>query len=123
MTLWPSSSSTSNAAKAIGLPGRVRASKTAWMPSLPSPATASPSGMADATGQRVSRSQASPGSVISSPAWAAECVDRAVLAHVELGTLPVELGLGAVAPVRERARPPSGWRASVGKKGMAALLS
>ena len=66
MTLWPSSSRTSNAAKAMGLPGRWRASKTAWMPSLPSPATASPSSTADATGQRISRSQASPGSVISS---------------------------------------------------------
>ena len=66
MTLWPSSSRRSNAAKAMGLPGRLRASKTAWMPSLPSPATASPSSTADATGQRISRSQASPGSRISS---------------------------------------------------------
>ena len=36
------------------------------MPSLPSPATASPSSTADATGQQMSRSQASPASRISS---------------------------------------------------------
>ena len=66
MTRSPSSSRTSNAVYAMGLPSVFRASKTAWMPSLPSPATASPSRMADAMGQRISRSQASPGSRISS---------------------------------------------------------
>ena len=104
MTLWPSTSRTSNAAKAMGLPGRLRASKTAWMPSLPSPATASPSRTADATGQRISRSQASPGSADQLAAGAAEGVDGAMVADVELGALAVELGLGAVARVREPAR-------------------
>ena len=66
MTRWPSIASRSNAVKAMGLPPRFHASKTACMPSLPSPATTSPSSTADALGQRMSRSQASPRSRISS---------------------------------------------------------
>lgn len=38
-------------ANAMGLPGRVRASKTAWMPSLPWPATTSPHGRRDGLGK------------------------------------------------------------------------
>ena len=76
---------------AMALPCRWRASKTAWMPSLPSPATTSPSRTADAIGQRMSRSQAGRGAdqLAAEPAVR---VDGAMVAHVKLGALAVSFG-------------------------------
>ena len=101
---------------AMGLPGRLRASKTAWMPSLPSPATASPSRTADAIGQRISRPnrllrRRHAGRVhrvvvllhgLGTSSIPSGRVDGAMVAHVKLGALAVQLRLTHVAP---RAKP------------------
>jgi hypothetical protein len=56
-------------------------------------------------------------------AGAAEGVDGAMVAHVDLGALAVELGLRAVARVREPARVFQAVGSIGGMKGKATLLS
>ena len=87
------------------MPSVFRAAKTAWIPSLPLPATASPSRIPEATGRRSSGSHASRGGRIRLTAGATEDSGRPMVADVDLRPLAVELRLGNVAWVHE---PPPG---------------
>jgi hypothetical protein len=97
MTLWPSSSSRSNATNAIGLPGRWRTS-----------AAVAGHRLAVQHGRRGRPAEfAQPGEAGEPDQLAAgapEGVHGAMVAHMDLGPLAAELGLGDVARVREPAR-------------------
>ena len=104
MTLSPSTSRTSNAAKAMGLPGSIARLEDGLdaLAAVAGHRLAIEDGRRDRPADLAQPRQ--PRQPDQLTAGAAEGVDGAMVAHVELRALAVELGLGAVARVREPTR-------------------